>query len=226
MPFRLAAAFRVLTDAAAYRVRKREGGNLATSMTLAVALGLPIGDLGWRLVFGVVLNLFVYLMNDCFDVRIDLQAPGRDDVRTRFLHQHLREGWAMVALLGVVLAVIGAVHSIGLLVAFVANALLIAVYTRLLKRLPVVDIAAMVLWGAAMALVGFPIDSLDGWRFAGLLAILCAITEVVQVLRDAPSDRRAGLRTTAVALGARTTAWLGRLLIGAAAAYTFVMLDR
>lgn len=223
---RTSAAFRVLADAAAYRLRKREGGNLVTSMTLAVALALPIGDVLHRLAFGIVLNAFVYLMNDCFDVRIDLAATGRDVERTRFLHEHIREGWAMVVVLGVVLAALGAWHSVGLLVAFVVNAVLIAVYSGWLKRLPVIDILAMVGWGVAMAMVGFPIDSVDGWRFAGLLAILCAITEVVQVVRDSPSDQRAGLRTTPVVLGIRPTVWIGRVLICSAAAYTFLMLDQ
>ncbi|MBW2494407.1 MAG: UbiA family prenyltransferase [Deltaproteobacteria bacterium] len=214
-----------MADAASYRLSRREGGNLITSMTLALALALPIGDVAYRLVFGILLNLFVYLLNDCIDVRIDLVASGRDVERTRHLHEHIREGWAVVIALGASLAVLGAVHSVGLLVVFAANASLIAVYSRWLKRLPGVDIVAMAAWGLAMAMVGFPLDSFAGWRYAGLLAILCAVTESVQVLRDVSSDRRAGLRTTAVVLGVGTTVWISRGLIVAAAGYTFLMLD-
>jgi 4-hydroxybenzoate polyprenyltransferase len=216
----------VLADVVAYRLRKREGGNLFTSITLALALATPIGDVAYRLVFGVVLNVFIYLLNDCIDVRIDLIASGRDVERTGWLHEHIREAWAMVVFLGASLAVIGAAHSVGLLVTFVANAALIAVYSRWLKRLPVVDILAMAGWGLTMATVGFPLDSLAGWHFAGLLAILCAVTEVVQVVRDRSSDRRAGLRTTAVVLGIGPTVWIGRGLILMAAVYTFLMLNK
>jgi 4-hydroxybenzoate polyprenyltransferase len=225
MLFRTSAAFRVLADAAAFRLRKREGGNLATSMTLALALALPFGDVAYRLLFGIVLNLFVYLLNDCIDVRIDLVATGRDVERTRCLHEHIREGWAMVVMLGALLAALGAFHSVGLLVTFAVNAALIAIYSGWLKRLPVIDILAMLGWGAAMAMVGFPLDSHAGWRFAGLLAILCAITEVVQVIRDSSSDRRAGLRTSAVVLGIGPTVWMGRMLMCAAAVFTFLMLN-
>jgi 4-hydroxybenzoate polyprenyltransferase len=219
------SAIHVLADVATYRLSKREGGNLVTSITLALALALPIGDVAYRLVFGVLLNLFVYLLNDCIDVRIDLIASGRDIERTGRLHEHIREAWVMVTLLGAFLAVLGAVHSVGLFVTFVANAALIAAYSRWLKQLPVVDILAMAGWGLFMATVGFPLDSVAGWRFAGLLAILCAATEVVQVVRDCSSDRRAGLRTTAVVLGPSPTVWIGRGLILVAAAYTFLVLN-
>ena len=222
---RVAAGFRILADTAAFRLSKREGGNLATSTTMALALALPIGDVAFRLVFGIVLNLFVYLLNDCIDVRIDLVASGRDVERTRFLHEHIRVGWTVVFVLGASLAVLGAAHSAGLLVAFLVNAVLIVLYSRWLKRLPVVDILAMAGWGVGMAMVGFPLDSHAGWRFAGLLGILCAVTEVIQTVRDASSDRRAGLRTTAVMLGAGPTVWLARGLILTAAAYTFLVLD-
>lgn len=220
------SAIRLLADTATYRLKKREGGNLATSMTLALALALPIGDVAYRLLFGVVLNLFVYLMNDCIDVQIDLAAPGRDAERTWRLHEHIREGWAMVMMLGTLLVVLGAVHSVGLLATFVVNAVLIAAYSRWLKRLPMVDILAMAVWGVAMAMVGFPLDSCAGWRFAGLLAILCAVTEVVQVVRDLPSDREAGLRTTAVVLGIGPTVAIGRVLMLAATIYTYLMLNQ
>jgi len=226
MPGRAASAFRLVADAATYRLSKREGGNLATSMTLALALALPIGDVAYRLLFGIVLNLFVYLLNDCIDVRIDLVAEGRDVERTRYLHEHIRAGWVVVGMLGALLAALSAAHSVGLFATFVVNAVLIAAYSRWLKRLPVVDILAMAGWGLAMAMVGFPLDSRAGWRFAGLLAILCAVTEVIQVIRDSSSDRRAGLRTTAVVLGIGPTVATGRFLMFAATIYTFLMLNQ
>jgi 4-hydroxybenzoate polyprenyltransferase len=222
----LAAGWRILVDAAAYRVRKREGGNLVTSMTLAAALALPWADVAWRFGFGLLLNLFVYLLNDCFDVRIDLLAPGRDRGRTEFLAGHARTGWAAVAILAAALAALGAAHSPGLFLAFAATAAVVAAYSALLKRRPVVDLLAMGAWGITMALVGFPVDSPAGWRLAGLLGVLCIVTEAVQVVRDEPSDRAAGLRTTAVALGVPATAWIARATIVAAAAYACLFLHR
>lgn len=213
------AAGRIVWDVAAYRVKKREAGNLVTSLTLAVAIGLAPGDIAYRAVFGVVLNLFVYLVNDCFDVAIDLAAQGRDEARTRFLAAHTREGWGAVSALGAVVVGMGAVHSRGLFVAAVVNVAVIFLYSRVLKHRPLLDLFAMGLWGASMAMVGFPIDRADGWRLAGVLALLCMVTEAVQVLRDEPTDRAAGVRTTAVVLGVQKTALVARALMVASAVY-------
>lgn len=222
----LGVAFRIVADIAAYRLAKREMANLVTSMTLGLALRLPPADLAYRFLFAFLLNVWVYLVNDCIDVEIDLQAPGRDQKRVRFLADHLRAAWVVVGVLSAALIALGALHSIGLLVAFGATAPLIVAYTRVLKRRPIADLAAMFGWGLSMALAGFPIDSRDGWALAGLLGILCAITEAVQVLRDAPSDRAAGVRTTAVVIGEAWTARIARALVFAAGAYSVLLLHR
>ncbi len=220
----LRAAPRILWDAAAYRVRKREGGNLVASTSLAVALALPPADVAHRFAFGLLLNLFVYLLNDCFDVRLDLGASGRDAERTRFLHDNLRTGWGVVAMLGAATAAVALAHGPGLLLAFALGAALVGGYSAALKRLPVADVAVIGAAGLTGAMVGFPLDSADGWRLAGLPAILCAATEAVQVIRDAPSDRASGLRTTAVVLGPAAAAWMARILIMGAAAYAALLL--
>lgn len=219
-----AAAWRIVADVAIYRLRKREAGNLATSLTLAAALGLGARDVAFRAVFGALLNLFVYLVNDLFDVAIDLQAPGRDNARTRFLAANPGAGRGAAIGLGALVTGLGAVHSTGLVVTALVNIAVIVAYSRWLKHRPGLDLAAMGAWGVSMAMVGFPLDRADGWRYAGLLGILCVVTEIVQVLRDEPSDRAAGVRTTAVVLGAPRTALLARLAVLSAAAYAGVVL--
>ncbi len=222
----LAAALRIVSDTAAYRLKKREAGNLVTSMTLAAALALPVPDIAVRLTFGALLNLWVYLVNDLFDVAVDLEAPGRDRHRVEFLAAHLGAGWGVAAVLSAILLAIGAVHSTGLLVSFASTAVIIVAYTRVLKHHPIADLLAMTAWGLSMALVGFPLDSQAGLRLAGLLGILCTVTEAIQVMRDFESDRAAGVRTTAVVLGERATAWIARILVVAAAAYAALFLQR
>lgn len=218
-----AAAFRIAADTTIYRLRKREAANLATSLSLAVAIGLGPGDVAVRLAFGALLNLFVYLVNDCFDVRLDLEAPGRDHGRTRFLAENLGTGWAVSAVLALASMAIGAAHGRGLLVTAVVNAIVIVAYSGWWKRLPFADVLAMGVWGVSMAMVGFPLDSRRGWMLAGLLGCLSMVTETVQVLRDEASDRAAGLRTTAVVLGPGNTARLARALVGLAAVYAFAV---
>lgn len=217
-------AWRIAADVAIYRLRKREAGNLVTSLTLAVALGLGPGDLASRAGFGALLNLFVYLVNDCFDVGIDLRAPGRDNERTRFLAEHLAAAWTTVGAMALLLVGWGALHSAGLLLTALINIVVIVVYSRVLKHRPILDLVAMAAWGLSMAMVGFPLHSAVGWRYAGLLALLCMVTEAVQVLRDEPSDRAANVRTTAVALGPGATAVIARGLIVASAVYAAVLL--
>jgi 4-hydroxybenzoate polyprenyltransferase len=222
----IAAAWRIVADTAIYRIRKREAGNLVTSMTLAVALALPWLDVAWRFGFGLLLNLFVYVLNDCYDVALDLDAPGRAHARTRFLAEHRRAGWAAVAVVAAVVAAVGAWHGLGLFLAFASTLIVVGAYSIRLKQTPVADVLAMGGWGVTMALVGFPLDSRPGWWLAGLLGLLCMVTEVVQVIRDEPSDRAAGVRTTAVVLGPAAAAWLGRLLIASSAAYAALLLHR
>lgn len=222
----LQAAWKVLADSAGYRIQKREAGNLVTSITLALGLALPIGDVAYRLLFGALLNVWVYLVNDCFDVEVDLKAPDRDKSRAQFLADHLGIGWWVSVALALFLAGLAAVHSLGLVLSLVTTVVVIVAYSALLKRRPVVDLLAMAGWGLSMALVGFPLDSGAGWRFAFLLVFLCMVTEAVQVLRDEPSDRPSGVRTTAVVLGPGMTAFIARALIVAAAVYTSLFLHR
>ncbi|MBL8715871.1 MAG: UbiA family prenyltransferase [Myxococcales bacterium] len=217
-------AARIVADATIFRLKKREMGNLVTSTTLAFALGLPLLDVGHRLVFGAVLNAFVYLVNDLFDVEIDVRAEGRDVARTRFLAEHVASGWLGAVGLLAMAAAIAALHGKGLLVVLAANTVVIVLYSRWLKRHPGVDILAMATWGTTMALVGCPLDHRVGLRLVGLLALLCMVTEGVQVIRDAETDARAGLRTTAVVFGVGLTAATTRVLIVASAAYTTLYL--
>ncbi len=225
-PPSLADAARVVADAAVYRVKKREAGNLVTSISLAVALGLALRDVAHRFAFGLALNLFVYLVNDCFDVDVDAHAEGRDRARTRFLAEHVASGWLGVVLVGAACLAIAAAHGRGLLLVFAINVVVIIAYSRWLKRMPIGDLLAMAAWGVSMALVGTPLDAGDGLRLVGLLGLLCVVTEGVQVIRDEPTDRAAGVRTTAVAFGVGATALVTRLMIVVSAAYATLLLHR
>ncbi|MEZ4393098.1 MAG: UbiA family prenyltransferase [Polyangiales bacterium] len=220
----LKTAARIAWDVAAFRLRKREMGNLATTLALAVALALPWGEVLYRALFALVLNVFVYLVNDCFDVAIDLRAPGRDSERTRFLAANLDTAWRTCGALALALCAMGAAWSLGLLVTAMVNVAVIAAYSKVLKHRAGWDVAAMGAWGVSMAMAGFPLDRADGWRLVALLGALSMVTECVQVLRDEVSDRAADVRTTAVVLGARQTRLLARALTLAAAGYASLAL--
>ncbi|MBL8604396.1 MAG: UbiA family prenyltransferase [Myxococcales bacterium] len=220
----IAAAAKIVADVVVYRVKKREAANLATSLTLALALGAGPRELGLRGLFGAALNVFVYLVNDCFDVEIDLAAEGRDLGRTRHLAAHRRLAWGIVAALGVALVAGGFVAGGGLGLTALVNIAVIFAYSRVLKHRALYDLVAMALWGVSMAMVGFAPAVARGWRLAGLLGLLSVVTECVQVLRDQPTDEAAGVKTTAVVLGAAATARLARAFLCGAALYAAVMI--
>lgn len=222
---RLSDAVRIVADTTIYRLRKREMGNLVTSVTLALALRLPLADVAHRAAFGFLLNVFVYLVNDLLDVEIDQQAAGRDVARTRFLADHLPAGVLGAALVLGASGAAAALHGRGLLIVLAINVVVIVAYSRWLKRHPFVDILSMATWGASMALVGCPLDDVVGLKLVGLLGILSMVTEGVQVIRDAESDARVGVRTTAVALGVLRTAMATRALVILASAYATLFLN-
>jgi 4-hydroxybenzoate polyprenyltransferase len=214
-----AAAARIAWQAAVYRVKKREANNLLTTFSLMLALGLPAGEIALRTLIAALLNVYIYLMNDYFDVEIDLASSKKDLEKTRFLADH--RGAALVALLalGSVLLAISGWHSLFMVGVLFANTAIVLVYSAWLKRIPVVDLFLMSLWGASMAAVGVPPERPQAWALVGLLALLCSSFEVIQVIRDEADDREAGIVTTAVLLGSGRTAWVFRTIVGLSAAY-------
>jgi 4-hydroxybenzoate polyprenyltransferase len=221
----LGAALRIIWDALLSRVRRREANNALTTITLMVAFHLPWIDVAYRAVYAVVLNIYIYLMNDYFDVELDLASPQKDQTKARFLAEHKGAAAGALGGLGLVLLGAAAVHSWLLVVALGVNSAIVLVYSAWLKRKPMVDVVTMGLWGVSMALVGLPAASSGlGWRLVGLLGLLCSCFEIIQVVRDEPGDRVTNIVTTAILLGARGAAWLFRALVVASAVYGGLLL--
>lgn len=208
---------RLLSDALIYRLRRREANNLAATISLLIAFGFPWWELLLRAAFAVGLNAYVYLMNDVFDIALDLGSASKDRGKVRFLAEHRSSALAALCVTGALLLGVALAHSVFLTAVFAVNAVLIVVYSGWLKRLPVVDVLAMVAWGATMTLVGVDPARALAWKLVGLLALLSGCYEVIQVIRDEPGDRDSGLLTTAVLLGPDRAAWLFRGLALASA---------
>jgi len=213
------AALRIILETTVYRVKRREANNLLTSVSLMLAFRLPWDDVLYRSVFAAVLNIYVYLINDYCDIDRDLASPQKDHDKARYMARN--RGAAVGALIGLAaLLVAGALyHSELLLLAFAANTVVVYTYSRWFKRMPVADVLIMSVCGVTISLVGLPEGSLLGWKMVGLLGFICASFEVIQVIRDEPGDRRSGVTTTAVLLGARASAWIFRAIVLGAAAY-------
>ena len=199
------AAFRILAGVALFRLKKMEMANMFAAAAIMLALRLSWLDMGIRFGFGILLNLLAYLTNDYCDVD---QALGAQLGLAAFL------------------AVIAWTWSPGLLVALTAGAGICWIYSYKLKRIPYVDVLAMISWGVAMPLVGFPLDATLGWILVGQLALFSACFESIQVIRDHDEDVASGIRTTAVRLGVPATKIMLRGFMILSAAYATLLINR
>ncbi len=217
------AEFKIAADVAWYRLRRFEMANLGAAGLIAVALALPIGEIGVRLLFGALLNLLVYLNNDYLDVREDAASPTKDREKTHYLAEH--RAAALRAQLGllVVLAVMAWVWGGGLLGPLLLGGGVCWAYSAVLKHRPVLDVIAMMVWGFSMPWVAVPPGSDAGWALLGQLALFSGVFESIQVMRDHDEDRDAGVRTTAVVFGLPRTRLLMRVLVVACGLYASAM---
>lgn len=198
------AGGRIVWEVLAYRLRHLEMANMFAAASLVLALRLPWREAALRMSFALLLNVLAYTTNDYYDAERDL-AEGRAPEKTRYLLEHkpaaLGAQWVIV----VVLAAIALYVDPAMLLALVLGAGTCWAYSARLKALPLWDVLSMTVWGAAMPLCAVPLARTEGLLLLGQLALFSTCFELLQVLRDRPTDAPAGIRTTAVALGASTT---------------------
>ncbi|MBW2704618.1 MAG: UbiA prenyltransferase family protein [Deltaproteobacteria bacterium] len=200
--------------------------NLVAAGSIMVALQLPLHDIGTRLLFGFLLNLLVYLNNDFCDVDQDITSAKKGIERALYLKQHIKAAVGAQISILVVLTGLGVFYSYGLLIALVAGGGICWLYSRKLKRMPYLDVAAMILAGGLVPIVAFPLDSVLGWALVLALAIFSGCFESIQVMRDHDEDLASKVRTTAVRLGIPATMWMLRFFVIIAATYCTAVLNR
>jgi 4-hydroxybenzoate polyprenyltransferase len=224
--YEMFAAIKILADVAIFRLKKLEMANMFAAVAIMFALRLPLHDMAVRFGFGLFLNLLAYLTNDYYDVDQDLSSPNKDHKKAQFLKDHMKEAWAAQIVLALILAGFGFWWSPGLVVALTAGAGICWIYSWKLKRYPYVDVLAMISWGVAMPLIGFPLDSVLGWCLVLQLALFSACFESIQIIRDHDEDVASGVRTTAVRLGVTRTKFLLKMFMILCAVYASVVLHR
>ena len=219
----LKPALIITAQAALYRIRKREANNLVSTVSLMLAFQLPWTDVAYRSVWAVILNLYIYLMNDYCDIERDLGSHQKDQAKARYMADNRRA--AQFALLGLSAALLAGalLHSNLLVIALVANTVVVWSYSAWFKQVAIVDVILMAICGVTISLPGLPVGDPMGLRVAAILGIICASFEVIQVVRDEPGDRSSGVTTTAVLLGIATSQWLFRAIVAAAAAYVVLV---
>jgi 4-hydroxybenzoate polyprenyltransferase len=212
-------ALKILLDVAVFRLRRLEMANIAGALAIAVACRLSPVEIGVRGLFAFLLNLLVYLNNDWYDLDDDLGAAAKDQRKNTYLAAHLGAG--LRAQVGLLALLLGFSWWWGgnLLLALVAGGGVCWAYSAGLKRVPFLDVLAMIAWGMAMPLCGLAPGHPEGWLLLGQLGLFSGVFESIQVIRDHDADAAAGVRTTAVVLGVARTRVLVRALVIAAALY-------
>ncbi len=217
------AELQILADVATYRLRRLEMANLAAATALALTLHLGPSETALRLVFGLLLNLLVYLNNDFHDRDDDLLASARDQDKTSFLVAHRDAAIRAQVGLAALLALVAAVADRGLWIPLLFGGGVCWAYSAVLKRRPVVDVAAMMAWGVTMSMVGVPPEHLrTATPLLVMLGLFSGVFESIQVLRDHDSDRDRGVRTTAVLLGPARCTMLARSIAAVAGLYVLI----
>ena len=195
------APLRIIAETLWYRARRREGNNFLTTLSLMAALKLTWPDFLYRGGFALLLNIYVYLINDYCDVEIDIASADKDRGKTVFLKENRKAAKTALFFMAFVLVVGGILHSPLLFICFLANTFIVYSYSAWFKRMPYLDVIAMVICGITMSLAAIPQNSAIAYRYLVVLGLICSAFEVVQIIRDEPEDRLAGIRTTAVRLG-------------------------
>ena len=218
------APLRIIAETLWYRVRRREANNFLTTLSLMTALKLPWPDILYRGVFALLLNIYVYLINDYCDVEIDISSADKDRKKTAFLRENLKAARVALFSLAFVLGIAGILHSPVLFICFLANTVVVYSYSVRFKRMPYIDVIAMIVCGITMSLAAVPQNGVIAYKYFVVLGLICAAFEVVQVIRDEPEDRLAGICTTAVRLGQFRARLIFVFLVLSVAAYSYFLI--
>jgi hypothetical protein len=178
------------------RFRRGEGLLLAVTWSIALAARPSARTfLAQALVSTVVLTL-LYLLNDVYDCRQDLNDPGKDQTLVRFYFEHRSSLLGLVALEHVgsvllALALLGPNSAIAVAVVLAVN----LAYSTSLKGRAVADVPCVALWGAAYAAVPGQVPL----SLLALVGIMTSICHIFQITRDRNVDEINRIRTSAVA---------------------------
>lgn len=183
------------------RFRRGEGQLLAVSLSIGLAARPDAATFLAQALVSTVVIALLYLLNDVYDCREDLNDPGKDQALVRFYVQRRSYLLGLVALeyaggVLLALALLGPRSGIAVAAVLLVN----VAYSTVLKRRAVVDVICVAVWGAAAAAVpGVRVP----WSLLALVGIMTSICHVFQIKRDRSVDNVNRIRTSAVA-----AAWL------------------
>jgi 4-hydroxybenzoate polyprenyltransferase len=178
------------------RFRRGEGLLLAVNLSIALAARPDAATFLAQAVVSTVVITLLYLLNDVWDCRQDLNDPGKDQALVRFYVEHRTSFLGLVALESVgaflaALALLGPSSGIAVAAVLIVN----LAYSTVLKGRAVVDVLVVGVWGAAAAAVPGHVPA----SLLALVGIMTSICHVFQITRDRRIDDVNHIRTSAVA---------------------------
>jgi 4-hydroxybenzoate polyprenyltransferase len=175
------------------RLRRFEGVLLAVNVSLACIVGKTVVEVGTFVLVSALILAALYGFNDAWDATGDRGNP-RKNQRLVEAHLALRREVAIVlvavALVSLTLALVGSGWPSALAAALilVVNAL----YSRVFKGVPVLDVVWCGVWGAVYAAI-----VTRAWPLLFVVGVMTAVCHVYQTLADREVDARNGIRTIA-----------------------------
>jgi 4-hydroxybenzoate polyprenyltransferase len=181
----------------------------------AVSPALTASQLVALAAVGFAFHIFAYVSNDVFDLPIDRTQPLRSDspLVRGLVPPPVALAIASIPVPLACLILLWTGVPPAAIAALIAAAGLMLVYNRFGKRIwfpPLSDAiqglgwVALALYGALAT--GWPLKATEGWFAATVFVYVLMINGLHGDLRDLANDAQHGARTTALYLGARTTA--------------------
>ncbi|ROP35738.1 UbiA family prenyltransferase [Saccharothrix texasensis] len=186
-------------------------GFIFTAGPMLANMPARLGDLAVLWLLGVLVNGYIFALNDLVDLPRDRVNPAksRSPLVTGALSERVALLWSLCLPLAAM--AITALHAwpVGAQVAFVLLLVLgavINVYQKATGHPLLMDVLFAVAMAAPLPVTAWAVSGSAGpvvwWATALLLALSLQLNSVAGNLKDLASDRRTGFRTVAVAMGA------------------------
>lgn len=178
------------------RLKQGEGVLLAINASIILYASAPLPTMGAQLLISLLVLALLYSYNDLHDCYLDRKNPKKDQELVSLLIAHRPRFYRVLALQAAITLLL-AILFIGTtsVQAIISILLMNALYSGYLKKVPVIDVIWIALFGAVyVAILEVPLD----YRIFVLVGVMTGISHIYQALGDRSVDRQNEVRTTAV----------------------------
>ncbi len=178
------------------RLRHGEGVLLAINASIILYASAPLLTMGAQFLISILVLALLYSYNDLYDCHLDQKNPKKDQELVSLLIAHRPRFYRVLTLQAAITLLLSILFAGSTSIKAIVSVLLMnAIYSRYLKRIPVIDVIWIALVGAVyVAILEVPLD----YRIYVLVGVMTGISHIYQVLGDQSVDRQNEVRTTAV----------------------------